>query len=100
QTAACPCAPAGDGAVVSRLGFERSRPMKLRYVVPFVLAASIAGVSVSGQRPAPPLTGGNGTLYIGGYPNLIWIIDEATEKVAGTIPIKTGIPRRLTLSRD
>lgn len=74
--------------------------MKLRYVAPFVLAASIAGVSVSGQRAAPPLTGGNGTLYIGGYPNLIWIIDEATEKVAGTIPIKTGIPRRLTLSRD
>jgi hypothetical protein len=74
--------------------------MKLRYVAPLLLAASIAGVRVSGQRATPPLTGGNGTLYIGGYPNLIWIIDEATEKVAGTIPIKTGIPRRLTLSRD
>ena len=48
-----------------------------------------------GSRPA-----GNGTLYIGGYPNVIWIIDEATEKVSGTIQIKSGIPRRLTLSRD
>jgi len=72
----------------------------LRYVATFALVALTAGVSISGQRAAPPLTGGNGTLYIGGYPNLIWIIDEATEKIAGTIPIKTGIPRRLTLSRD
>ena len=55
---------------------------------------------LSGQRAAPPLTGGNGTLYIGGYPNVIWIIDEATEKVVGTIQTKSGIPRRLTLSRD
>ena len=59
-----------------------------------------ASTSVSGQRSSPPLTGGNGTLYIGGYPNLVWIIDEATEKVVGTIQTKTGIPRRLTLSRD
>jgi hypothetical protein len=72
----------------------------LRYLAPVALVAVIGGVSPSGQRATPPLTGGNGTLYIGGYPNLIWIIDEATEKVAGTIPIKTGIPRRLTLSRD
>jgi hypothetical protein len=65
------------------------------------LVALAAGGSVSGQRTtAPPVTGGNGTLYIGGYPNQIWIIDEATEKVVGTIPTKTGIPRRLTLSRD
>jgi DNA-binding beta-propeller fold protein YncE len=68
-----------------------------------VAAASIAavgGVQLSGQRAAPPLTGGNGTLYIGGYPNVIWIIDEATEKVVGTLQTKSGIPRRLTLSRD
>jgi len=62
--------------------------------------ALAGGVQISGQRPAAPLTGGNGTLYIGGYPNVIWIIDEATEKVVGTLQTKTGIPRRLTLSRD
>jgi len=53
----------------------------------------------SAQQPAR-ISGGNGTFYIGGYPNLIWILDEATEKVSGTIQLKTGIPRRLTLSRD
>jgi hypothetical protein len=50
------------------------------------------------SRPTP--TGGNGTLYIGGYPNLIWMIDEATEKVIGTVPVQVGIPRRLSLSQD
>jgi DNA-binding beta-propeller fold protein YncE len=66
-----------------------------------VAATTIAGsVGVSGQRAAAPLNGGNGTLYIGGYPNVIWIIDEATEKVVGTLQTKSGIPRRLTLSRD
>src|SRR5215470_1449791 len=44
--------------------------------------------------------GGNGTLIIGSYPNQYWIIDEATEKMVGTIPFKSGIPRRTTLSRD
>jgi len=66
-----------------------------------VLAVALAGSApLSGQRAAPPLTGGNGTLYIGGYPNVIWIIDEATERVVGTIQTKSGIPRRLSLSRD
>jgi DNA-binding beta-propeller fold protein YncE len=50
------------------------------------------------QAPRP--SGGDGLLYIGGYPNLVWIIDEATEKIAGTIAVKSGIPRRLGLSRD
>jgi DNA-binding beta-propeller fold protein YncE len=45
-------------------------------------------------------TGGHGTLYLGGYPNLIWIIDEATERVTDTIKLQTGIPRRLALSHD
>lgn len=71
-----------------------------RALLGLVVIAAFASTSVSGQRSSPPLTGGNGTLYIGGYPNLVWIIDEATEKVVGTIQTKTGIPRRLTLSRD
>ncbi len=50
---------------------------------------------------APPkLVGGNGTLYIGGWPNKVFVIDEATEKVAGTIDVATGAPTRLTLSND
>jgi hypothetical protein len=69
-------------------------------LIAFAAIAVVGGAPVSGQRAAPPLTGGNGTLYIGGYPNVIWIIDEATEKVVGTLQTKSGIPRRLTLSRD
>lgn len=77
--------------------------MKSRTSLALLAAAAMAiaaSAGLSGQRAAAPLTGGNGTLYIGGYPNVIWIIDEATEKVVGTLQTKTGIPRRLTLSRD
>ena len=63
-----------------------------------VLALASSGAPAA-QRPPHP-TGGNGTLYIGGYPNVIWIIDEATERTAGTIQVKSGIPRRMGLSRD
>jgi hypothetical protein len=75
-----------------------------------VLAASWAAVPtatrLTGQRDgreggAPPaVAAGNGTLIIGSYPRQFWIIDEATEKIVGTIPFKSGIPRRTTLSRD
>ena len=79
--------------------FSPARRRGRRYLVLLALLA-LAGSLVSAQPQTPRLTGGNGTLYIGGYPNVIWIIDEATEKVTGTIQTKTGIPRRLTLSRD
>ena len=49
---------------------------------------------------ADKITGGNGTLYLGGRPGSIFIIDEATEKVVGEIPLKTGAPIDLTLSQD
>jgi hypothetical protein len=50
---------------------------------------------------APPkLIGGNGTLYIGGWPNKIFVIDEATEKVTGTIEVASGDPTRMVLSKD
>jgi DNA-binding beta-propeller fold protein YncE len=53
-----------------------------------------------GAAPPPKLTGGSGTLYIGGWPNKIFIIDEATEKVTGSIDVTSGAPTRLTLSKD
>jgi DNA-binding beta-propeller fold protein YncE len=50
---------------------------------------------------APPkLTGGNGTLYVGGWPNKIFVIDEAAEKVTGAIDVATGGPRGMVLSKD
>jgi hypothetical protein len=48
----------------------------------------------------PRVSAGSGTLIIGSYPKQFWIIDEATEKVVGTIPFSSGIPRRTSLSRD
>jgi len=49
---------------------------------------------------ADKITGGNGTIYVGGRPNKIFILDEATEKVTGAIECKTGTPESLTLSED
>lgn len=69
------------------------------FAVALVAAAGLV-VRAQGARPAAPISGGNGTLYIGGYPNSVWIIDEATQKIVGTIPVEIGIPRRLTISED
>ena len=46
------------------------------------------------------LIGGHGTLYLGGRPNRIFLIDEATEKVIGEIHTKTGSPAQLEISED
>ena len=67
-----------------------------------LLAAALALVAAAPVK----LIGGNGTLYIGGWPNRIFVIDEATEKVTGTIevttagPPKGGPPRSMLLSKD
>ena len=55
---------------------------------------------VPAKGDTPRVTAGNGTLIIGSYPKQFWIIDEATEKVVGTIPFQSGIPRRTSMSRD
>lgn len=51
-------------------------------------------------QPAERLTGGDATLYLGGFPNQIMLIDEASEKVTGAIRTRTGAPRNLFLSQD
>jgi hypothetical protein len=66
-----------------------------------VLAAALAAVAVLPARTAEKkVSAGNGTLIIGSYPKQFWIIDEATEKIVGTIPFQSGIPRRTSLSFD
>jgi hypothetical protein len=72
-------------------------PMLTRIFACTALAASF--VMFAGAAP-PVLTGGNGTLYIGGWPNKIFVIDEATEKVTGAIDVTSGAPKQLTLSKD
>jgi hypothetical protein len=67
----------------------------------FIAAALALGATLAVHTADKPrVSAGNGTLIIGAYPKQYWIIDEATEKIVGTIPYQSGIPRRTTLSRD
>src|SRR6185436_16697571 len=59
-----------------------------------------ANPSAQSKGEKPRVSAGNGTLIIGSYPKQYWIIDEATEKIVGTIPFQSGIPRRTSLSFD
>src|ERR1051326_4902221 len=63
----------------------------------FVGAAAIVSLRAADK---PRVSAGNGTLIIGSYPKQFWIIDEASEKIVGSIPFQSGIPRRTSLSRD
>jgi hypothetical protein len=66
-----------------------------------VLAGALVALAVLPVRTAEKRTSaGNGTLIIGSYPKQYWIIDEATEKIVGTIPFQSGIPRRTSISFD
>jgi hypothetical protein len=64
-----------------------------------ITAALATGLPVAAQKKAPSAAG-SGTLYVGTYAGSIFAIDEASEKVAGEIKLKTGIPRSLALSED
>jgi len=72
--------------------------MTARVLVAITCAALCAAPGRA--QNAPRLSGGDGLLYIGGYPNHIWILDEASGNTIGTIQVKSGIPRRMGLSRD
>jgi hypothetical protein len=65
------------------------------------IGLALVALSVPVQTAEKPkVTAGNGTLIVGTYPDRFYIIDEASEKIVGTIPFKSGMPRRTTLSRD
>jgi len=64
-------------------------------------ALALAAAAASfGAAPPVKLTGGTGTMYVGGWPNKIYVVDEATEKVSGAIAVASGTPSRMTLTRD
>ena len=71
----------------------------MKNILHFAFCVSL-GTLALGAAPPAKLTGGNGTLYIGGWPNKILVIDEATEKVTGAIDVTTGSPRGMFLSKD
>ena len=66
------------------------------------VAVAIGVSALDAQKPAPAVSpaGGDHLIYIGTYGGSIQIFDEATEKLAGEIKLKTGIPRSLTLSQS
>ncbi len=67
-----------------------------------LLVSTCAAIGLALFVAAAPvkLIPGNGTLYIGGWPNKVYVIDEATEKVTGTIEVTTGTPGRMLMSKD
>jgi hypothetical protein len=70
------------------------------FVASWAMVIALGSVIAVQTAEKPRVSAGNGTLIIGAYPKQYWIIDEATEKIIGTIPFQSGIPRRTTLSRD
>jgi hypothetical protein len=81
-------------------------PVLLATVLLPTAAAAQAGTAApqSGapSRAAGGVTqpGGDGLIFVGTYNRSIYVIDEATEEVAERIPLRTGIPRTMTLSHD
>jgi len=71
----------------------------MKNILHCALCMSLAALALAAAPPAK-LTGGNGTLYVGGWPNKIFVIDEATEKVTGAIDVTTGSPKGMTLTKD
>jgi hypothetical protein len=65
-----------------------------------ILASSGAAQTRTASNPAADPAPGAGTLYMGGWPDRIFVIDEASGKVTGNIPLKHGAPRALHLSGD
>jgi hypothetical protein len=70
-----------------------------RNATPIVAALALLTTGLVAQN-RQTVRGGNGTFYVGTYAGNILIIDEASEKAAGEIKLKTGIPRSLSLSED
>ena len=49
---------------------------------------------------APRVSAGDGTLYLGGFPSRIFVIDEATTSVVDEIAVPHGSPRAMVVSED
>ncbi len=56
----------------------------------FAVLVLLSGSAIA--QPAGGLTGGDGTFYVGAFPNRIYVIDEATEQVVDTIEMTLGGP--------
>ena len=77
---------------------SRLRPAHIASIGLALVSLWVLSVPLGAQKPK--VSAGNGTLIVGTYPDKFWIIDEASEKIVGSIPFKSGMPRRTTISRD
>ena len=89
-----------EGLAQDRSHFPVTIMKRLALGSAVLMIAGVALLHAQKSRPSAAAAAGNGTLIIGAYPKQFWIIDEATEKIVGTIPFQSGIPRRTALSRD
>jgi hypothetical protein len=67
-------------------------------LVVIILVLALAATTARAAKAV--VSAGNGTIIVATFPHQFWVIDEATEKIVGTIPYKSGIPRRTALSQD
>ena len=74
-----------------------------------VIACALIAATMAVRADAPPgsdgpgpakLTAGTGTIYLGSHAGRVAVIDEATEKLAADIQLKTGMPWAMHVSRD
>ena len=68
-------------------------PNSLISVLLILCVALLAAASVNAQKPG-------GMLYLGTWPRLIVVVDEAQGKVVDQIQLQTGTPQGITLSYD
>ncbi|MFN7916551.1 MAG: hypothetical protein U0Q55_14515 [Vicinamibacterales bacterium] len=64
-----------------------------------VAALTLPLAAQSKPRPIVP-SPGNGTLYVGVFPDHFKVIDEATGTITGKVPFTAGMPRRTAMTRD
>ena len=62
----------------------------------------LAGQPAPAQEASlpPEVSAGDGTLYLGGFPSRIFVIDEATTSVVDQIAVPHGSPRAMVVSED
>ena len=72
-----------------------SKTTRVGVLTPCLVAGFLFAAEMGAQQ-----SGGDGTLYMGTYAQSIYVIDEATMAVRNEIPLRTGIPIRMTLSQN
>ena len=79
-----------------------------RAIARLAVGALVGALFVLTGQPAPAqeaslppeVSAGDGTLYLGGFPSRIFVIDEATTRVVDEIAVPHGSPRAMVVSED